>query len=55
MASQTGNDATNRFVDHGFLLLFNTYYLSGILCLKVTPNFSIVDYGVMSISTARGV
>jgi hypothetical protein len=54
MTSQTGNDATNRFVDHGFLLMFNTYYLSGMHSLKVTPIFLIVDYGGISISTARG-
>jgi hypothetical protein len=54
MTSQTGNDATNRFVDHGFLLVFNTYYLSGMHSLKVTPIFLIVDYGGISISTARG-
>jgi hypothetical protein len=54
MTSQTGNDATNRFVDHGFLLVFYTYYLSGMHSLKVTPIFLIVDFGGMSISTARG-
>jgi hypothetical protein len=34
--------------------VFNTYYLSGMHSLKVTPIFLIVDYGEMSISTARG-
>jgi hypothetical protein len=34
--------------------VFNTYYLSGMHSLKVTPIFLIVDYGGMSISTARG-
>jgi hypothetical protein len=39
---------------HGFLLVFNTYYLYGMHRLKVAPIFTIVDYGGMSISTARG-
>jgi hypothetical protein len=34
--------------------VFNTYYLSGMHSLKVTAIFLIVDYGGMSISTARG-
>jgi hypothetical protein len=34
--------------------VFNTYYLSGTHSLKVTPIFLIVDYGGISISTARG-
>jgi hypothetical protein len=34
--------------------VFNTHYLSGMHSLKVTPIFLIVDYGGMSISTARG-
>jgi hypothetical protein len=34
--------------------VFNTYYLSGMHGLKVTPIFIIVDYGGISISTARG-
>jgi hypothetical protein len=34
--------------------VFNTYYLSGMHSLKVTPIFVIVDYGGISISTARG-
>jgi hypothetical protein len=34
--------------------VFNTHYLSGTHPLKVTPIFSIVDYGGISISTARG-
>jgi hypothetical protein len=34
--------------------VFNTYYLSGMHSLKVTPIFLIVDYGGISISTARG-
>jgi hypothetical protein len=34
--------------------VFNTYYLSGMHSLKVTSIFLIVDYGGMSISTARG-
>jgi hypothetical protein len=53
MTSQTGNYAINRFVDHGFLLVFYTYYLFGMYRLKVTPIFLIVDCGEMSISTAR--
>jgi hypothetical protein len=34
--------------------VFNTYYLSGMHSLKVTPIFIIADYGGISISTARG-
>jgi hypothetical protein len=34
--------------------MFNTYYLSGMQSLKVTPIFLIVDYGGISISAARG-
>jgi hypothetical protein len=34
--------------------VFNTYCLSGMHSLKVTPIFLIVDYGGISISTARG-
>jgi hypothetical protein len=34
--------------------VFITYYLSSMHRLKVTPNFLIVDYGGISISTARG-
>jgi hypothetical protein len=34
--------------------VFNTYYLSDTHSLKVTPIFLIVDYGGISISTARG-
>jgi hypothetical protein len=34
--------------------VFNTYYLSGMHNLKVTHFFKIVDYGGISISTARG-
>jgi hypothetical protein len=54
MTSQTGNVVTSRFVDNGFLSVFNTHYLSNTHRLKVTPNLWIVDYGGMSISTARG-
>jgi hypothetical protein len=35
--------------------VFDTYYLSGMHSLKVTPIFLIVDYGGMSISAARGL
>jgi hypothetical protein len=28
MTSQTGNDVTSRFVDHGFLSVFNTCFAS---------------------------
>jgi hypothetical protein len=47
MTSQTGNDATNRFVDHGFLLVFNTYYLSKLYRSQFESyrHFLIVDYG----------
>jgi hypothetical protein len=34
--------------------VFVTYYLSGMHSLKVAPIFLIVDYGGISISTARG-
>ncbi len=34
--------------------MFNTYYLSGMHRLKVTPSFLVVDYGGISISAARG-
>jgi hypothetical protein len=34
--------------------VFNTYYLSGMHHLKVTPTSLIVDNGRVSISTARG-
>jgi hypothetical protein len=34
--------------------VFNTYYLSGMHSLKVTPIFLIVDYGGISIAAARG-
>jgi hypothetical protein len=54
MTSQTGNDVTSRFVDHGFLFVFNTYNVCKMHRLKVLPTFLIVDYGGMSISTARG-
>jgi hypothetical protein len=30
MTSQTRNDVTNRFVEHGFLLVFNTCFESTV-------------------------
>jgi hypothetical protein len=35
----TGNDATNRFVDHGFLLVFNTCFLSTVYRSLVIRRF----------------
>jgi hypothetical protein len=53
-ASQTGSSVTIRWCDHGFLCVLSTHYLSNTHRLKVTRNLLIVNYGGMSISTARG-
>jgi hypothetical protein len=54
MTSQTGNDATNRFVDHGFLLVFNTCFLSTVYRSQAIGVFLEVNNGRLSISAARG-
>jgi hypothetical protein len=41
-------------IDHGFLLVFNTHFLSNMHRFKVILAFVIVDYGTMSISTTTG-
>jgi hypothetical protein len=48
MTQQAGNNVTTRFVDHSFLLEFNTRYLSNMQYSKVILVFSIVDDSGMS-------
>jgi hypothetical protein len=54
MTSQTGNDATNLFVDHGLLLVFNTRLLSTVYRSLPIGVFCEVNNGRLSISAARG-
>jgi hypothetical protein len=46
------NIAIQKF-DHGFLFVFNTYYMYMMHRLKLIPYFLIVAYGGMWILTAR--
>jgi hypothetical protein len=52
--SETGSDVTNRKLDHGVSSVSHTYFLSNMHRFKVILVFVIVDYGEMSVSTARG-
>lgn len=54
MRSQSGDDLTGRFPDHGFLLVFNVRFLSSMYHLRVTGIFSINDYGGTPISVVTG-
>jgi hypothetical protein len=54
MTSQTGNDATHRFVDHGFLLTFNTCFESTVYHSLVIGIICEVNNGRLSISVASG-
>jgi hypothetical protein len=53
-ATPIANNIAIQNFDHGFLFGFITYYVYMTHRLKVIPHFLIVDYGGMSISTARG-
>jgi hypothetical protein len=53
VASQTGSNVAIGKFDHGFLIVSNTHYWPRTRRLKVIPNLLTVDYGEMSISTAR--
>jgi hypothetical protein len=52
MTSQTGNDVTSRFVDHGFLLVFNTCFESTVYRSPVIGIFGEVNKGRLTISAA---
>jgi hypothetical protein len=51
---ETVSDVTSRKLEHGFLLVFNTYFLPNMHHFKIILDFVIVDYGAMSNSTDRG-
>jgi hypothetical protein len=53
MTSQTGNDANNRFVDHIFLLVFNTFESSVYRSFAIGI-ISEVNNDCLSISAASG-
>jgi hypothetical protein len=55
VTSQTGNDFTRRYSDHGSLLV--SIHVSRLLCTvhNVISDFSGIINGGLSISTARGV
>jgi hypothetical protein len=54
MTLQTGIDAINRFVEHGFLLVFNTCFESTVYRSLVIGVFGEVNNGRLAISAARG-
>jgi hypothetical protein len=54
MTSQAGNDVTSRFVDHGFLSVFNTCFASIVYRSQVICVSRVVNNGGLSISAARG-
>jgi hypothetical protein len=52
--SQTGENATYRFVDHGFLSMFITCFESIVYRSQNICVFCELSYGRLSISAARG-
>jgi hypothetical protein len=54
MTSQTRNDVISRFVDYGFLLVFNTCFESTVYRSLVIGVFFEVNNGRLLIWAARG-
>jgi hypothetical protein len=54
MMSLAGNHVTSRFVDHGFLFVFNTYLESTVYRSQVLCFFCEVSDGRLSMLAARG-